>query len=460
MKKQLRLVITAIVSAIASFLLARACPVAAWVLVPLSLAGSLVIASYCRDWRIALGGFLTIATGTIIPSLWFFWGMMGTRAIPLWLLMIAWQVVPAVVTSWFIQRDERWEWALPFIWTVGLLLRGELNPLRFEMASPIDAMVGSSSSLLHAGGFTYLLLTLLFLVSVNQIVKHPDKECPPHDRHCFSVLAGSWGMLVAGVLLILIAATPPPTVKPGPYVVGLQGTNLEPILCPDGKTFRCQPVKNLVKALDYGLAKYPEAEVMVLPEYSVEGYPPREILDWAYVNQRWVILGGRHGEYNAAFIVSPNTHTSWQAKVQPLPGFPDGKPAEIQSVWPSPWGPIGICICYDLTLERVVSRLADLGATGIICPAMDLYPWGPQEHNAIAPFAQIRASELGFPVGRFASSGTSLLVDADGKIVAEAKYPASSLEAIGGRMMLATPRFTVERWLLSWLPAPLVHNPL
>ena len=448
-----------VVVSIASFLLARQYPTAAWGLMPLYLAGSLAITSYCKSWRIALIALGAIAVGTLLPSIWFFRTMMGAGAVGLWLVMILWQLIPAFTSNRLVQRDDRWEWAVPLIWTAGLVGRCELYSLRFSMATPIDAMVGPSSGCLHMGGYMWTSLMILLLVSVSQIIRHHNSV--ERRRGYLGVVGG--GCLVLVLIPAFLLGSGPSTPKylgSGPFVVGVQGTSVEPV-CTDGKTLLHRPVKALTRALDVALASYPEGELFVLPEYAISGRPPVQIAGWAAEHRKYVVLGGRTHGHNAVFVLNPEGEVEfWQAKVQPVHGLPDGEPAKIQGVWSSPWGAIGLCVCYDLTLSRVVCRLADLGATGIICPAMDLYAWGQQEHEANARFAQIRASELGIPVLRVASSGTSQLVGAGGEITAEAAYPADELQVIGGRMELAKPRENLDRWLFRWLPAPWVRDPL
>ncbi len=44
-----------------------------------------------------------------------------------------------------------------------------------------------------------------------------------------------------------------------------------------------------------------------------------------------------------------------QAKSVPIEFFQDGRPAAEQRLWHSPWGNLGICICYDLSYSRVTA---------------------------------------------------------------------------------------------------------
>jgi apolipoprotein N-acyltransferase len=122
----------------------------------------------------------------------------------------------------------------------------------------------------------------------------------------------------------------------------------------------------------------------------------------------------------------------------PIQFIKDGLPASEQKLWNSPWGKIGICVCYDLSYTRVTDRLVKLGAEAIIVPTMDIVDWGQAQHELHARIAPVRATEYGLPIFRVASSGISQLVDRSGRVVAAAPCPgdgaaiAGTLELRGG----------------------------
>src|SRR5208282_1820567 len=98
-------------------------------------------------------------------------------------------------------------------------------------------------------------------------------------------------------------------------------------------------------------------------------------------------------------------------------------PALKQEVWDSPWGKIGICICYDLSYARVTDRLVRKSAQLLIVPTMDVEDWGRHEHELHALVAPVRAAEYGLPIFRLASSGISQAVDGGGRVMAQASFP-------------------------------------
>jgi len=128
--------------------------------------------------------------------------------------------------------------------------------------------------------------------------------------------------------------------------------------------------------------------------------------------------------YNTAFVIGTDGEIVFkQAKSVPIQFFKDGLPAREQKLWDSPWGKIGICICYDLSYSRVTDRLIRLGAQAIIAPTMDVADWGRHEHELHARIAPIRAAEYGVPIFRVASSGISQLVNRNGDVQASAPFP-------------------------------------
>ena len=175
---------------------------------------------------------------------------------------------------------------------------------------------------------------------------------------------------------------------------------------------------------------HPEARVVVLSEYAFDGPVPDGSGSGAGKLERWLIAGGKEpveggGFYNTAYVVSTNGEVVFhQAKSVPIQFFHDGLPAPEQRVWNSPWGRLGICICYDLNYTRVVDELIRLGATALIVPTMDVESWGRHEHRLNARLAPIRAAEHRVPVLRVASSGFSNSSTARGASTRRPRCPA------------------------------------
>jgi apolipoprotein N-acyltransferase len=192
------------------------------------------------------------------------------------------------------------------------------------------------------------------------------------------------------------------------------------------------PPENIIpEMLNHALAKNTNADIFVLSEYSLEGSVPDSLKKWCRDNSRFVVIGGKDFVtndiyYNTAFVVGTNGEIVFkQAKSVPIQFFKDGLPAPKQETWNSPWGKIGICICYDLSYTRVTDELVKQGAQLLIVPTMDVDEWGRHEHELHSRVAPVRAAEYGIPIFRVASSGISQAVLYNSDIVANTSIPGN-----------------------------------
>ncbi len=191
-------------------------------------------------------------------------------------------------------------------------------------------------------------------------------------------------------------------------------------------------------ALDRLAIAHPEAQILVLSEYSFAGGVPEVVRDVVRKHQRYLIAGGikllSQGQfYDTAFVIGPDGQDVFeQVKSVPVQFMGDGLPAPQRRVWESPWGKIGVAICYDVSYARVMDDFVRQGAEGLILPTMDVVTWGEYErrmlHGRLAP---VRAAEYGIPVFSVWSSGESQLVDRRGRVIATAGYPGQG-EMIAG----------------------------
>ena len=186
------------------------------------------------------------------------------------------------------------------------------------------------------------------------------------------------------------------------------------------------PPENIIpKILNQAFAKNTNAPIFVLSEYTLDGAVPESLKNWCRDHSRFLIVGGKDFVtndvyYNTAFVVGTNGEIVFkQAKSVPIQFFKDGLPATKQEVWNSPWGKIGICICYDLSYTRVTDELVRQGAQLLIVPTMDVEEWGRHQHELHSRVAPVRAAEYGIPIFRVASSGISQAVSWTGNVVAQ-----------------------------------------
>ena len=209
----------------------------------------------------------------------------------------------------------------------------------------------------------------------------------------------------------------------------------------------------LPKALNKALAKNPDAQIFVLSEYTLDGPVPDSLKQWCREHSRFLVVGGKdpvgtNDYYNTAFVVDTNGEIVFhQAKSVPIQFFKDGLPAPKQEVWNSPWGKIGICICYDLSYTRVTDRLVEQGAQLLIVPTMDVEEWGRHQHELHSRVAPVRAAEYGIPIFRLASSGISQAVTGGGHIIARTSFPGS-VDILSAQFRLPMRgSLPLDRWL-------------
>ena len=227
---------------------------------------------------------------------------------------------------------------------------------------------------------------------------------------------------IAFFLILFFAQLPPNKPYPTPSEMRIAGVQME-----------FPPEANIPRALDALLAEHPDADVLVLSEYTLDGPVPNSLKTWCRNHQRYLVIGGKdpapkNNFYDTAFVVGTNGEIVFrQGKSVPIQFFKDGLPAPKQELWDSPWGKIGFCVCYDLSYTRVIDRLVKIGAQMIIVPTMDVVDWGKRQHELHALVAPVRAAEYGIPIFRLASSGISQAVDSHG--VTFAKTPFAGEES-------------------------------
>ena len=161
--------------------------------------------------------------------------------------------------------------------------------------------------------------------------------------------------------------------------------------------------------------------------------------DWCSKNKKYLICGSkkiidRDTYFNSATVINSDGKEEFnQAKSVPIQFFNDGKPAETQEVWESPWGKIGLAICYDLSYAFVTDELIRKGAQALIIPTMDAMHWGESQHLLHERVGPIKAVEYRLPLFKVSSSGISQFINKNGKILADAPYPGQG-ETLSARL--------------------------
>lgn len=391
-------------------------------------------------WAFYLG--LGIGVAIAAPQLWFFVGIFGPAAIGLWLILGLWTALYLLLAHVAVTRSpERGYWLLPWLWFALEYFRSELYYLRFAWLIPGFALSHREwMPLAGAGVYGFSLLVLLLIAGCHALMM---------EKRFTRVK----GLLVVNVLVIAVALLlsdfhigihENPSDPSRPFVVGIQ--------------LESPPESAVIEKLNAAVNTHPQVDLVVLSEYTFDGSVPKSILQWCRANGKHVIVGGKevfeNGSqfYDTAFVVGPSGDIVFrQGKAIPIQFMNDGLPAPSQQVWQSPWGNVGIAICYDLSYSRVIDRLVAAGAQALIIPAMDAEDWGAHEHVLHAKIVPVRAREYGIPILRVASSGVSQLVDSDGTVIASAPFPGQGEQVAGTLAFSSKGRAPADRYLA--LPA-------
>lgn len=370
--------------------------------------------------------YMTLAIGFACygPQLGFFWNIFGAFAIALWLILALWIAAFVVITHVAIVQLglKRAAFLTPFFWTGLEYFRSELYYLKFSWLNVGYAFAEASLvpwSYLGVFGIGFLIATLAayLLIARREHFRRP------------TLLELIVIILVIGVLSMLLFPAMSSMRHYARANLVLAGIQLEfPQSDKIGESL--EKVISVPEQLGTKwLSRATNVDLIVLPEYTLDGEPTAELKDWCRTNQKFLIVGGKQplgdtNYYNTAFVISTNGEVVFkQVKSVPIQFFKDGLPAPEQKVWDSPWGKIGICICYDLSYTRVTDALVRQGAQMLIVPTMDVTDWGQHQHELHARIAPIRAAEYGIPIFRVASSGISQGVDRSGRVRSSAPFP-------------------------------------
>jgi apolipoprotein N-acyltransferase len=378
--------------------------------------------------RLAFYPGMAIGFLTAMPLLFFFTVIFKTGAVVLWLIPGLWIGLFVILVR---QMKQIWGARIglllaPVLWTGLEYFRCELYPLRFSWVNIGYAFAEGPwpAEWLRLGmyGIGFVVVALAVTLAF-----------PTSRRRRLIGVGALAGLGLLASWLGTGSETTGRTLK----VVGLQMEG---------------PAEfELLAKLDKLAAAHPDADLVVLSEYTFFGPIPDRVHDWCRQHRKHLVVGGEDPidetrYYNTAFVIGPDGQTVFrQVKSVPIQFFKDGLPAPEQKLWNSPWGKIGICICYDLSYTRVTDELVRQGAQLLVVPTMDVTEWGAREHRLHARVAPVRAAEYGIPIVRVCSSGISQLVDANGRVAAAASFPGQGEMLVGQVTMAKHSQRPVDR---------------
>jgi len=373
---------------------------------------------------------LAIGHAVYAPHLTFFWTIFGWPAIALWTVLAFWLglfvALARLCRSRFGQLSVL---LLPFLWTGLEYFRSELYYLRFSWLSVGYAFSESPQlfAVTRLGIYGIGLALMALAVSLSLLSK--GRAVVPLTVY------------LAGLGCFLNLSTPSAISRKLP-VLRVAGVQLE-----------FPAPFEVTAALDKLLNRFPETDLFVLSEYTFDGPIPDRVKSWCRQNEKYLVVGGKDfvsndAFYNTAFVVGREGEFVFkQVKRVPIQFFKDGLPAPEQKVWESPWGKLGICVCYDLSYRQVTDELVRQGAGAILAPTMDVTGWGGYQHRLHGRVAPVRAAEYGVPIFRVCSSGISQRIDHAGRVRASAPFPGQG-EMIAGELELSERGYLpFDHWL-------------
>jgi apolipoprotein N-acyltransferase len=368
--------------------------------------------------------YTTVAVGyaAYVPHAAFLWIIFGAAALVLWGILALWLGVFVVLA-----RGVRQRWGArvlvllaPWLWLGTEYFRSELYYLRFSWLSvgyafaAMPGVIGATGLGVYGTGFGLMGLAGL----------------------------AAWLSRGRALLVLLAGAT---------LLAGLENLPLkrkdsgsDRLLEVAGVQLEFPSVREVTVALDEVVRRHPETELIVLSEYTFLGPIPDTLMEWCKREARYVVVGGQDPidatrYYNTAFVIGPSGEVVFrQVKSVPIQFFQDGEPAVTRAVWESPWGRLGIAICYDLSYRRVVDDLVVAGAEGLIIPVMDVADWGIRQRELHGRVGPVRAAEYGLPIFRLCSSGISQVIDGQGRVLASGSFPGAG-EIVTGALRLKGP---------------------
>jgi apolipoprotein N-acyltransferase len=362
------------------------------------------------------------------PQLAFFWTIFQAGAIALWFVLAFWLALFVLLSRLaFLHFGRKGLVLLPILWLGLEFFRSELYYLRFSWLTP--GYVFSGTRLAGALGF-------LGVYGIGGLA--------------FAIAAAAWAwalkprlaILASAIVICGLAGTePPPATHSAAARVQVAGVQLE---FPDDA--------EVLTALNRLNQTHNNAEVFVLSEYTFKKSVPENILAWCRDHRKFLVVGGEDPAsddfFNTAFVIGPEGNIVFkQAKSVPIQFFKDGLPAREQRLWASPWGKIGMAVCYDLSYRRVIDRLVAQGCQALIIPTMDVVDWGKRQHRLHARVAPMRAAEFGLPIFRLCSSGISQAIEGGGCVTATAPFPGEAASLSATLALGKSGRVPLDHWL-------------
>ncbi len=198
-----------------------------------------------------------------------------------------------------------------------------------------------------------------------------------------------------------------------------------------------QTENDFKKCLELSVSKpIPEDSIIVFPEYSIWDSPiqnqllKREIDGFIDKTKSNYIIGCLYFEKNkknffnniALLISNKKEFIGKYQKHHPIPFFIDGEAGTDYPVFKIGGATAGVGVCFDYDFEDVSRKTVQKGAEILFNPTYDAQNWWYIQHIQHSFLLPFRAVETGRYALRAASSGISLVISPNGKILKQTDY--------------------------------------
>ena len=375
-------------------------------LLPIALTGLLALLSGMTQRQ---ASYIGLGFGTALSAIALRWlgEMFGSAALSLWVLIGAFTMASCGLTVWLRERLPRVPFPLiaALAWTGLEYFRSE--PMRFSFAwmgigyglvdYPLPCRI---ASLVGSYGVSFLVVGWCAYAATGKRLPLVALRLAP-----------------LALLFAPLPAAPPALTPDTAFQVRLVQANSED----DESLFR--------------LSQLPAASpprLIVWPEYSYVSDPRRNPKLWNQLQalprqSRSYFLFGAKDQFdpkdddrfrNTAFLLDPQgSLVGRHVKNHTVHFIKDGVAGTDATVFSTPFGMLGVGICFDMDYPDVARRLVDNGAEVLIVPSDNPLEWGPVQHVQHRQLFQMRAAECGRWLATPDVAGNTFLASPTGQIV-------------------------------------------
>jgi len=181
---------------------------------------------------------------------------------------------------------------------------------------------------------------------------------------------------------------------------------------------------------------------------------PESVRAWCREHRRHLLAGGKepaaNGNYtNTAFVIGPDGEVVFKTGESRAGAVHEGRIAGPRTAGvASPWGKIGIGICYDLSYARVTDRADPAGAPRpLIVPTGDLSEWAGSSTSCTAASGRCARRSTAYRSSGFPRPASRKWWTARGRFRPARRFPGE-LATIAGVLELQQPgTLPLDRWV-------------